>query len=92
MHTCQEQAAVGGVHLDLCIQFAAGILEAVALINDDVVPGQLSQPWPVALAHHEVIAGQQHIKAGLAPSNLHQETTVVRAPRSREIGRLIRQA
>lgn len=75
MHTCQEQAAVSGVHLDLCIQFAACILEAVALINDDVLPGQLGQARPVDLAHHEVIAGQQHIKAGLAPSNLHQEST-----------------
>ena len=72
IHTCQEQAAVSGVHLDLCIQFAGCIFEPVALIDDDVLPGQLGQAGPVLLPHHEVIAGQQHIKAGLTPSNLHQ--------------------
>ena len=92
MHTCQEQAAVGGVHLGLCIQFAACILETVAFINDDVLPGQLGQPRPVILAHHEVIAGQQHIKVGLAPSNLHQETTMITALRLRENGLMIQQA
>lgn len=71
-HTCQEQAAVGGIHLDLCIELAAGVLQPVPLVNDDVLPGQLGQAWPVILAHHEVIAGQQHIKPGLTPGDLHR--------------------
>ena len=69
--TCQEQAVVGSVHLDLCIEFAGSILEPVALINDDVLPSQLGQARPISLPHHEVVAGQQHIKPGLSPSNLH---------------------
>jgi len=69
--TCQKQSAASGVHLDLCVQLAAGILEPVALVNDDVLPCQPGQPRPVGLAHHEVIAGQQHIEAGIAASNLH---------------------
>lgn len=75
MRTCQEQAAASSVRLDFCIQFAACILEAVALINNDVFPGQLGQAWPVVLAHHKIIAGQQYIKAGLTPTNLHQEAS-----------------
>lgn len=69
---------MSGVHLDLCIQFAACIFEAVALVNDDVLPAQLGQARPVVLAHHEVITGQHHIKAGLAPTNLHQQAPKVK--------------
>lgn len=72
--TSQKQSVLCAVHLDLCIELAPSVLEPVPFINDDVLPLQLCQARPVALAHQEIIAGQQDIKLCLARDDLYTRT------------------
>lgn len=68
--TCQEKPAVRVVGSHLPIELAAGIFEAVRLINDYVLILKSAQTRHIMLAHHELIGGQKNIKGSLVVFHL----------------------
>ena len=71
--TCEEQAVSHFVGSELRIQPALGVLQAVALVDDQVVP-----PHPAEAAcipHQQLVAGHQQLEGGpLAPPHLQKSS------------------
>lgn len=47
----QQQPVSGAVLLEVRVQLAISVLDPVPLVNDQMRPPDLAQPWPVVLVH-----------------------------------------
>ena len=74
--TCKQDAVLGAVLPQAGIELACPVLEAVALVHNEVVPGNVAQQRHIMATHKKLIRGQEHMARKLAAAHLQQTCCV----------------
>ena len=53
--TCKQDAVLGAVLPQAGIELACPVLEAVALVHNEVEPGNVTQQWQIMTTHEELV-------------------------------------